>query len=85
MSGGIPTRAQLIASHVAAGVAKWGEPERVGLEKQGAAKSTAALQIDHDIRALEIAGAHEDDIRDLVSSAASSWDIATGALDDGES
>lgn len=41
------TRAQLIASHVEAGVARWGEAERAGLLTQAQAKSTDSLRWEH--------------------------------------
>jgi len=41
-----PTREQLEAAHVEAGVAKWGEAERAGLVKQAKKASTASLRVE---------------------------------------
>ncbi len=42
------TKTELERWHVEQGVAKWGEKERAGLEKQAAKKSLAALRYDYD-------------------------------------
>jgi len=42
----MPTRAQLEAAHVEAGVAKWGETERDGLTKQAKKRSIESLRVD---------------------------------------
>ena len=44
------TREELEADHVADGIAKWGECERAGLEKQAREKSLETLRVDYDCR-----------------------------------
>ena len=44
------SRAELEADHVRDGVAKWGEQERIGLERQARAKSFDTLRVEYDLR-----------------------------------
>jgi len=53
------TKQQLEADHVAAGIAKWGEAERTGLEKQARAKSRETLRVEYDLRHANDEGANQ--------------------------
>lgn len=44
------TKEQLVADHVADGIAKWGETERSGLERQAREKSLETLRVEYDLR-----------------------------------